>query len=63
MTIEQIADALREAYPTATAVTVFVSHGEVSVEVKNCQPIKGECSYRCLNGQWAVPTTERSDTK
>jgi hypothetical protein len=56
-TIAEIADAIRAMHPDATAVQVFVSYDEVTVEVKRHQPRKGDVSWRRVDGKWAEPTT------
>ena len=51
----EIAAALRELYPDATSVEVFVNAAEHSVTplYKDVSGPEHGASYRCLNGRWA----------
>ena len=49
--LDQIASMLREAYPEATAVRVFVNEQEAIIEKQYRQKLDG-ISMRNLSGEW-----------
>lgn len=49
--LNRIADMLREAYPDAVAVEIFVNHHEASIRKKYRHKLDG-ISMRSLSGNW-----------
>lgn len=49
--LDKIAKMVREAYPEAVAVTVFVNNQESSIEKQYRQKLDG-ISMKQLNGDW-----------
>lgn len=57
-TIEQVTQWLRDQYPSAVAVTLFVNYYEFEVTTKRLQPDRPRSEFervsmKRLDGQWA----------
>ena len=55
MTLTEIAAALRQMFPDATSVSLFVNADEHSIEptYRDQSGPEHGASYRCLDGKWA----------
>jgi hypothetical protein len=50
--LDEIAEKLREAYPDAASVTLFVNAQEYSIDVRMVDTKKAGFSMKSLNGEW-----------
>lgn len=50
--LDEIIAKLREAYPDAASVTLFVNHQEYSIDVRMVDTKKAGFSMKSLNGEW-----------
>ncbi len=57
--VAQIAQRLRELFPTVTSATLFVNFQGHDLTIRHLDTISGEASYRDLSGTWTSNIKDR----